>query len=392
MTKAFASPAASARGERKIELDFLRGVAILLVMVAHFRVPSTGTVELDEFIRDVKAVGGVGVNLFFTLSGFLVGGLLLTEYQKFGSIDVRRFLVRRALKIWPALYFLVLVHAVIRHHPIESFFWQNILHVQNYFGTSLNQTWSLAVEEHFYLLLAIFLACFASLGAQRLLFTLLTISVATVALRIWAVSQGQLDSAFRQTQYRIDSLCYGVILAVVYHYRRDIFDRIAASRKMLWLSLATLVTAIALTYRDPVLDRVLGYAAQGLGFSLLIVQVVTFPAKLSSARLYRAISWVGLYSYGIYLWHTATLGPGDRIIAFLQTSKIPTHFTWMIAITFQIAVALLLGKIMTALVEWPFLKIRDRMFPSRVSLASSEIKANGKGNGNELVAIPSGSK
>src|SRR5260370_30509642 len=89
---------------RRIELDFLRGIAILLVMGAHFNYTVTDISGLDWIGSTLKRTGGVGVDLFFTLSGFLVGGLLLKEYANTGKLHPMRFLNRRAFKIWPPLY------------------------------------------------------------------------------------------------------------------------------------------------------------------------------------------------------------------------------------------------------------------------------------------------
>ncbi|MCA1919071.1 MAG: acyltransferase, partial [Flavobacterium piscis] len=186
---------------RRIELDFLRGLAILLVLGLHFNTPTSGLYFLDKAILTVKSFGGTGVNLFFALSGFLVGGLLLKELKATGDINAPRFLVRRAIKIWPPLYFLLIVHLFSGHHSINTFLWQNLFHLQNYFGSSINQTWSLAVEEHFYIFLAFFISYQAKNPPKKIIFNLLIVIVISVSLRLVAVNYGYLDATFRQTQY-----------------------------------------------------------------------------------------------------------------------------------------------------------------------------------------------
>jgi peptidoglycan/LPS O-acetylase OafA/YrhL len=357
------TPALANFSSRRIELDFLRGIAILIVMFGHFHVPNTGIGFLDSAIGIVRGLGTVGVNLFFTLSGFLVGSLLLKEYKNFGSIHATRFLTRRALKIWPSLYFLILVHALTGHHDLNTFLWQNLLHVQNYFGSSLAQTWSLAVEEHFYLFLAFSLALYTKKSANDLLRAFVLIAITSIALRFYAVHSGLLDAAFRQTQYRMDSLFYGVILAVVYVFKRNIFDQLASMRKTLFASFCLLIFGILATHLDPVLDRLIGYCLQGIGFSLLLIQTLTSQSAFKRTLIYRGIAWVGIYSYGIYLWHSIALGPGDRVIQWLNDHHVPGMIGLPLVWAFQLTIALMFGYITTRLVEWPFLRLRERLFP-----------------------------
>lgn len=138
---------------RAIQLDFIRGIAILLVIGHHaITLPSTN-VWACSFVYFEKHVGWMGVDIFFVLSGFLVGGLLMQELTKTGSLRVGRFLIRRTMKIWPAYYLFIFYQIALHRHPRSTFLWQNLLNVQNYAGTSLRHTWSLAVEEHFYLIL-----------------------------------------------------------------------------------------------------------------------------------------------------------------------------------------------------------------------------------------------
>src|SRR5689334_20467843 len=90
--------------DRLTELDFLHGIAVILVLFAH------------HYLTIYTAtMGWIGVDLFFVLSGFLVSGLLFAEYQKFGNIDTKRFLIRRGFKIYPAFYFSVFVTLFLLH-------------------------------------------------------------------------------------------------------------------------------------------------------------------------------------------------------------------------------------------------------------------------------------
>ncbi len=134
------------------ELDFLRGIAILLVLMRH-----------QLLFGFTKTMGWIGVDLFFVLSGFLVSGLLFKEYQKFGNIKPKLFLIRRGFKIYP-LYFLTyllyLTPIIIKKKLEWNGFLSDLFFVQNYvngWGYAYSASWSLAVEEHFYFGLALFL-------------------------------------------------------------------------------------------------------------------------------------------------------------------------------------------------------------------------------------------
>jgi peptidoglycan/LPS O-acetylase OafA/YrhL len=186
-------PPLSAPPTRLVQLDFLRGAAILLVFGRHpsFWPDNAGRMRgIADFWYNF---GWTGVDLFFVLSGFLVGGLLLGEVRERGNANVSRFIFRRAFKIWPSYYALVLISIVLK--AVEygwrtsfTLYWPNLLHVQNDFGGGLlTHTWSLAVEEHFYLalpLLIFFLGSFGERGRKINLLPLIAISVMVSCLAL----------------------------------------------------------------------------------------------------------------------------------------------------------------------------------------------------------------
>jgi peptidoglycan/LPS O-acetylase OafA/YrhL len=145
---------------RNKRLDVLRCIAVLLVLICH-------TVEPTRF----EAALRVGVDLFFVLSGFLISGLLFAEYKKRGSIDFKRFFIRRGLKIYPAFYFLLIITFAyqVRFHQVGplSRYLSEIFYVQNYGDLIWGHTWSLAVEEHFYILLPLFFLLLIRYSSHR---------------------------------------------------------------------------------------------------------------------------------------------------------------------------------------------------------------------------------
>ncbi len=366
--------AGPATGSRAIELDFVRGIAIIMVMGFHFHAVHTDNFLIHIIEYPLKSFGREGVNLFFTLSGFLVGGLLLRQYAETGNVDAKRFIIRRIFRIWPAYYILIAFHVLAGRHPWNTFLFQNLTHLQNYLGTSITQTWSLAVEEHFYLVLPALLLMFARwrLGAWTIVGVLTGICAVVLTARCFAVAGGNLEGAFAYTQYRIDSLLVGVILSAIYWMKPGVYHQLA---KRKWLLVACIVVLCAwLVFARPhfALDESIGYTIQAIGFAALIVFVLEYSGSLRSSWVYRGIAWIGLYSYGIYLWHTLALAPGDILIRKATAMGLAPSVIWIVAFAAQFAFAIAIGYVTTRAIEYPFLRMRNAMFPEKRSSSVRE--------------------
>src|SRR5215211_5108190 len=211
------------------QLDLLRGIAILLVLGRHPVVEPPDTGFWGTLGGVWMQFGWTGVDLFFVLSGFLIGGLLFNEFTRTSSLDIRRFLVRRAFRIWPA-YILLLIFMVVclpMHHlsgQPYTFFERisalapHFAHLQNYFGQVQLHTWSLAVEEHFYLLLPLLLFVFFRISSSNArLFKLVTVAAAAIGitcllLRLISAANtpvSDIASRLNPTHLRMDSLFFG---------------------------------------------------------------------------------------------------------------------------------------------------------------------------------------
>jgi peptidoglycan/LPS O-acetylase OafA/YrhL len=174
--------------------------------------------------------GAAGVDIFFVLSGFLVGGLLVKEWRVKGRIDGKSFLVRRSLKIWPQYYVFLLLVIASGHRSVHAL-WGNLLNIQNYAG-GIAHTWSLAVEEHAYLLILLILAVAARWKARmRSVFLFLgVLSIGIELLRLYLASR--FIPVFYPTHTRVDAIFYGVMLAILYHYAPETFHRV---QRWTWL-------------------------------------------------------------------------------------------------------------------------------------------------------------
>lgn len=161
--------AAAASSARLPQIDLLRAVAVLMVIGNHSAICPP---ETNIFLNKLTAIwyrgGWTGVDLFFVLSGFLVSGLLFDEYQKQGSINFKKFLVRRGLKIYPAFWLLLIVSfaVIVASHEViyRGGFLSELLFIQDYHQGIWDHTWSLAIEEQFYLFLCLIFFVFIFVG------------------------------------------------------------------------------------------------------------------------------------------------------------------------------------------------------------------------------------
>jgi peptidoglycan/LPS O-acetylase OafA/YrhL len=334
---------------RNQSLDVLRCIAVLLVLGFHF--PYYGL---------WSTLGWIGVDLFFVLSGFLISGLLFQEYQNTGSINFKRFLIRRGLKIYPSFYLLIalaaalsfLKHAeLLRTQAIVS-----ALFAQGYYPgplyTILAHTWSLSVEEHFYLLLPPLLMLFAAIRGNREPFRPLPALFAVLAVLCLAFRWFTLpvsDDA-RVTHMRIDSLFAGVTLGYLYHFRPGLFHKLTPHYSLVLAFLLCLPAALLRQHNRAM--QTFGLTGLLVGFSFLVAwSVVRTPRTVVGRALCKIAARIGFYSYSIYLWHTVV---GEALFH----SGVSMGRFWS-----YIAACIVAGVAMSHLVEMPYLALRERFFP-----------------------------
>jgi peptidoglycan/LPS O-acetylase OafA/YrhL len=356
---------------RNKRLDILRCVAVLLVIIHH-----------REIIPFFTKAGWVGVDLFFVLSGFLISGLLFGEYKKRQSIDVPRFFIRRGLKIYPSFYvFLVLTLLASIHRQdyvgTRTQYLHEIFFLQNYTHPVWGHTWSLAVEEHFYIFLALFLfilvrATYQSADPFRIIPSAsIVIALACMAFRAGLVcsAKPKFLLAYFATHARMDALFFGVLLGYLSHFHparlenllRPTRNRIAiALISPIFLSMAYFLP------RETKMFSIFGFTMVYLGcggillLSLYVRNVLPDVIRRPMGRIGSAFAFVGMYSYSIYLWHLpVNLWTWGRVVPIVHITLTPNQ-----GFVFYLVTSLIVGVMISRLIEYPVLRLRDRLFPA----------------------------
>jgi peptidoglycan/LPS O-acetylase OafA/YrhL len=363
-------------GKRVFELDVLRGFAILLVMGVH--VPAYPI---------WSTVGGWGVDLFFVLSGFLISNLLFGEYKATGDIRLARFFSRRALKLYPSFYLLLavtLVYCFLWHVPItgREVLGEAIL-TQNYIGAIWGHTWSLAVEEHFYIFLPVLLAFLMKRRAgsenpfRAIPYVFLAASLTCLALRILNAAQHPVFGHrvhYEPSHLRMDSLFCGVFLSYLHNFCPELVRKSMSNPWRFPIaagSVLALVPALFLPASDPIVYTV-GFTLVYVAFGTMLVLSIykeNDKRRAEPGRALRAIAWMGTYSYTLYLWHV----PLAQVFASIA-SRFPMVNAYLLhAIYF--ATSIVVGVATSKLVEIPCLKLRERLFPRAVESDSKPLPA-----------------
>jgi peptidoglycan/LPS O-acetylase OafA/YrhL len=284
-------------------LDGLRACAVLPVLLFHGGAPGFGW-------------GWVGVDLFFVLSGYLITRILLQEQAATGRIDLLGFYRRRALRLLPALALLCaafLVYAAVigvawhgaREVLVVTFYVGNWTRA---FGLGLPQylghTWSLAIEEQFYMLwplLMIALAAGARVPSALRVVAIMIVAVAgwRILLHLWGAHP---DRLYNGSDTRADALLVGAALALVLALPARA-ARLAALARYAWLPAVVVIVALpALLPWDHRLMLLGGYSMLALAAAIILTAALDdgpSARRLGDPRLV----WIGQRSYGLYLWH-----------------------------------------------------------------------------------------
>lgn len=295
---------------KRIEsLDGLRGASIALVVLSH--------AGLGKIVP-----GGLGVTLFFFISGYIITRLLLQEHARYGSIDIPAFFARRAFRILPALLMYLLACSLYLFFYFSSIeplhLLSAVFNVYNYYyifvldhgGPIGNHhpyaiVWSLAVEEHYYLAYPFLFAALISKPSQFRNWLIL-LSAASLALRFylaWHIGTENLpaERIYKATDTRIDSIAFGAIFALT--TAKSASGRMARIlRGDLAFPCGAVLLLASLIFREQVFRETLRYTIQGIAIALIFSALIE-TKKPNRILTSSAATWLGSISYSLYLWH-----------------------------------------------------------------------------------------
>lgn len=336
--------------------DGLRAISVLLVLFTHLG--AYHWLPEDAFIRQRVwrlMSGDTGVNIFFTLSGFLITRLLLREHARTGTIALRRFYIRRFLRLTPPFVVFVLINLVLALAGVFDTWLPGILisfvYLYNfipttYYDSALGHTWSLAVEEQFYLFWPLVLRSLGRRGVNLVMLLLITASAVVFLLLpdlVLPISRTgiKLDDLFHGRRLFVPAV--GAIMvgaAVAVHPLRSFGAWARTPVVFGLLFLAPLWVPVALLEMVPLI--------QAAGVGLLLVWIIEHQTSSVVAFLeWRPMAYIGRISYGIYLYHVIFMGMGPG------AGLIPV-FPW------NVLAALAFAVLSYELMERRFLTLKDR--------------------------------
>lgn len=336
-------------------LDGIRAISVLIVFIAHM--------GLEHIIP-----GGFGVTVFFFISGFLITRLLIAERESKGQIGLKQFYIRRAVRLYPALLFMVIGTTII--YMAARWGGPTIIEFLSavFYGTNIFQVvsdvegtvpfmpwtplWSLAVEEHFYLIFPAFLVLLGS-NWKRVMWGLSAVLLGAVLWRCHIYYNTDLPVQkyiYMMTDTRIDSLVWGCALSVLLHVLGDV-----KRLKMLmgWGPIAVAMLTLLATFliRDDAFRYTIRFSLQGAALFTLFLNLFFWDKVrwVISILEWRPLAWFGVVSYALYLWHVPII---DICLRTLGTRPI----AYLVAVPLSIAMA----AISYYIVEKRFLALRKK--------------------------------
>ncbi|MGO9939030.1 MAG: acyltransferase family protein [Terracidiphilus sp.] len=366
--------ASSGRSKYLPYLEGIRGYGFLLVFLVHYcppyQIARAGSLAF-RLCTGLEPITFLAVPVFFTLSGYLIGGILHGTRDREGYFSV--FYSRRLLRVFPLYYLALLVIACVEvflRFPLNYHFWVHFLYIQNLFPDYVTQHspavllhyWSLATEEQFYLLWPLVVWFFPG---RRTLFGVAALFIIIIfGIRFAAP---YFLSSPEQIHYlsltRADAILLGVLLALIRH--KPIFERIKPIAK--WIALVGIVTMVAWALRKgeswPETFRGVQVLIPWINFTALaiIVAVMEENSWLNRVCSQQWICWLGRRSYSLYIVHfTYARLFWDHVTPYLAT-RLPQTLAAVVSSAIAFSLTLVLAMLSYRFIETPTQNLKRRL-------------------------------
>ena len=347
------------QGSHLPALDGLRMVAVLTVILNH--------------VGYAAVPADLGVSIFFVLSGFLITWLLLKEKERTGAISLRSFYLRRLFRLLPAYYvFLAIVltnyfgrsHGDV--HPRTDIILPSLLYYANYFNafhdhppTPISHTWSLAVEEQFYLLWPLAFSFFIARGRPAVLRFLAISIVLVAAWRSYLFCVVHVGTAYVYNAFdtRFDNLAVGCLAAMLVQSTEVLALAEKISRRAAYPALTILLIGCSRAMPDTYHYSV-GFTVEATLLAIAILQIMQLATRPAWRWLSHPASvYIGTISYPMYLYHGLCASLSLRLFPDRVLPRFPL----------VVGLAIVLGTVSFYVVEKPFLRLRRRFTEGRPS-------------------------
>ncbi len=350
---------------RVFGLDFIRALAIWGVMLSHGKHLLVG----DAPGNVVFSVGGtLGVEAFFVLSGFLIGGILLRELGRAlpSHHAATGFLLRRWFRTLPMYYAalaLEVTYGLVFRGAATGFTWLHLVFLQNAAGpaTFLDVSWSLTIEEWFYFLAAgtLLLVGFRGSGRRLALIALILIATSTAGRWYLAINGEGWEMTRRLLWFHFDGIAIGVLLAYVQRRYPEHWKRHATASAYVGMALlGAVIGSLAALRAAPQLDpgmwdwyQVHWFQAAAISVALIVPAIMRW--QVQPGRMGAGITHISLVSYSMYLVHMPIQTVLERLGVF---DPLPVGVAWSLWAVVTVAASTLTYK----LIEVPFLQLRDK--------------------------------
>lgn len=368
-------------------LDTLRAIAIIIVLIYHYKV----VVSRENLFGFISSLGWAGVDLFFVLSGYLIGNQILSVLSKGQDFSLKLFYIRRFLRTLPNYYVvlaLYLLFPVALGGTATAPLWSFLTFTQNLGlgpGETFTHSWSLCIEEQFYLIFPVVALLIAS--SRRSIGIAWTALVGAMLLAMFLrgfnwYSQGAenisarsfMEYIYYSSFTRFDELLPGVAIALLKNFHPTLYATLLRRGNLLLLAGLASVGLMFYLFQNYEYIRgygrtfevvTFGYSGLAISFAILVLAALSPNCWLNRIRIPGA-TYLALWSYAIYLIHKPLF---QVLKAPLTDYGIDINGGFGVGII--MAVSIFSGWLLYLIVETPFMKLRQRFYPSATGTSSS---------------------